>query len=44
MYNLYSFFSDRFKYGLLFRELMKFVLKIVLKRVMGLYDLFSDGL
>ena len=44
MYNLYSFFSDRFKYGLLFRELMKFVLKVGLKRVIGLHSLFSDGL
>ncbi|EFC53007.1 hypothetical protein NEISUBOT_03002 [Neisseria subflava NJ9703] len=39
-----SFSSDRFKYGLLFRELMKFVLKIGLKRVTGLYRLFSDSL
>ena len=39
-----SFFYDRFEYCFLFRKLMKFVLKIGLKRVLGLYGLFSDGL
>ena len=39
-----SFFCDRFEYCFLFRNLMEFVLKIGLKRVLGFYGLFSDGL